>query len=179
MVIHPEKSGQFTLKLRIPGWAQNQVIPGSLYSYADTVNIKPVILVRGRRVDFTVSRGYAMITRIWNAGDTISLTLPMVIRRVKANEKVRDDRNMTALEYGPIVYCVEGIDNDNRLDSFTLPAHTVLALEKRNDMLGGVNVISGMVPEKGGTTVRKLTAIPYYAWSNRGVGTMRVWLPEN
>jgi DUF1680 family protein len=178
MVMNLEQPEQFTLKLRIPGWVQNQVIPSDLYSYTDTISAKPAITVSGRQVEYTLSRGYAMITQIWNSGDTISLTLPMVIRRVKANEKVHNDRNMTALEYGPIVYCVEGIDNNNRLDNFTLPAHVVLTLEKRNDVLGGVNVISGMVPENDGMTFRKLTAVPYYAWSNRGTGSMKVWLPE-
>jgi uncharacterized protein len=179
IVITPEKSEQFTLKLRIPGWAQNQVIPGDLYSYTDTMGVQPAIVVCGRRVDYRVSRGYAMVTRLWNSGDTVSLSLPMGIRHVRANGKVHDDWNMTALECGPIVYCVEGIDNDDRLGNITLPEDAILILEKRNDMLGGVNVISGMVPEKGGAKVRKLTAIPYYAWSNRGIGTMKVWLPKN
>jgi DUF1680 family protein len=178
MVIAPEQPGTFTLKLRIPGWAQNQVLPGDLYYYTDTISTKPAFTVNGRRVEHSITRGYATITRMWNSHDTLSFNLPMIIRRVKANDKVHEDRNMTALEYGPIVYCVEGIDNDNRLDNLTLPARAVLTLEKRNSLLGGVNVISGMVPDTEGQTLRKLTATPYHAWSNRGTGTMKVWLPE-
>jgi DUF1680 family protein len=83
-----------------------------------------------------------------------------------------------ALEYGPIVYCVEGIDNNNQLDNLIISEYAVLNLEKRNDLLGGINIITGNVPVKDGQGTLKLTAIPYYAWSNRGAGLMKVWLPQ-
>jgi DUF1680 family protein len=77
------------------------------------------------------------------------------------------------------VYCLEGIDNNNQLDSLTLPDNAALKLEKRNDFLNGVNIITGDVPAHNGQGLLRLTAVPYYAWSNRGVGTMKVWLPKN
>ncbi|MGA2914778.1 MAG: glycoside hydrolase family 127 protein [Sedimentisphaerales bacterium] len=178
IVINPEKTGQFTLKLRIPGWAQNQVIPSDLYSYTDKTSDKVVIAVNGRETKYRTHFGYAAITRKWKAGDRIKINFPMVIRHVIANEKVKDDLNMAALEYGPIVYCVEGIDNNNQLDNLTLPDNAALKPEKRNDLLNGVNIITGDVPANNGQAVLKLTAIPYYAWSNRGAGTMKVWLPK-
>jgi DUF1680 family protein len=178
IIITPEKAQRFTLKLRIPGWAQNQVLPSSLYSYTDTISNKIVITVNGKEINFRTHLGFAAITRKWKAGDTVKIKLPMTIRHVIARGEVKDDRNKAALEYGPIVYCLEGIDNNN-LDNFTLPDNAALKVEKRNDLLNGVNIITGDVPANTGQGVLKLTAIPYYAWSNRGVGTMKIWLPRN
>jgi DUF1680 family protein len=178
IVINPEKAERFTLKLRIPGWAQNQVLPGDLYSYTDTSGEKIVITINGREIKYGTHLGYAAITRKWNAGDTVKISLPMSIRHITANKKVRDDNNMVALEYGPVVYCVEGIDNNNQLDNLTLPDNAELKIEKQNDLLNGVNIITGDVPANNGLAALKLTAVPYYAWSNRGEGTMKVWLPR-
>ena len=167
------------MKLRIPGWAQNKVLPSDLYTYTDTLSSDIVLTVNGKKPNYSVDRGYAVITRKWELGDSIDISLPMKIRRVIAHKRIKDDKNLTALEYGPIVYCVEGIDNNNQLDNLTLPDDATLQVEKRNDLLQGVNIISGSIPTKDGLTTRKFTAVPYYAWSNRGAGTMKVWLPRN
>jgi len=179
ITITPEKPQQFTLKLRVPGWAQNTPLPGGLYSYTATSEDKPVITVNGKEIEYIVHLGYAAITRKWKAGDTVTVKLPMIIRHVIASEKVKDDRGKAAIEYGPIVYCLEGIDNDNQLDNFILPDNAVLKVEKRNDLLNGVNVITGGVPFRNDHGLLELTAVPYYAWSNRGAGTMKIWLPRN
>jgi DUF1680 family protein len=176
--INPDTPQRFTLKLRVPGWAQNRPLPGSLYSYTDTETTKPVFTVNGREIKYRTHLGYAAITRKWKAGDTVTIKLPMTIRHVLARDEVKDDRNKAALEYGPIVYCVEGIDNNNQLDNFTLPDNATLRVEKRNDLLNGVDVITGNVPTNTDKGMLKLTAIPYYAWSNRGPGTMKLWLPR-
>ncbi len=177
IIITPVAPQRFTLKLRIPCWTQNRPLPGGLYSYTDTKSDKIIITVNGRQIDYDTSLGYAAITREWKVGDTVTIKLPMTIRHVIAREEVKDDRNKAALEYGPIVYCVEGIDNNN-LAGLTLPDNAPLKLVKRNDLLNGVNVITGDVPAKNGHGTLKLTAIPYYTWSNRGPGTMKVWLPR-
>jgi DUF1680 family protein len=177
--ISPEKAQQFTLKLRIPGWAQNTPLPGGLYSYINTSDSKPVITINGKQIKYSTELGYAAIGRKWKAGDAVTIKLPMTIRHVIANEKVQDDRGKAALEFGPIVYCVEGIDNNNKLDDFILPDNASLKVEKRNDLLNGVDVITGSVPFRNDHGLFKITAVPYYAWSNRGEGTMKVWLPRN
>jgi uncharacterized protein len=177
IIITPVNPQRFTLKLRIPGWAQNQPLPGSLYSYTDTESDKIVVTVNGKEISYGTHLGYAAITRQWKAGDMVTIKLPMTIRHVIACEQVKDDRNKAALEYGPIVYCVEGIDNNN-LDNFTLPDNAMLRMEKRNDLLNGINVITGDVPASDCKCMRSLTAVPYYAWSNRGEGTMKLWLPR-
>jgi DUF1680 family protein len=178
IIINPEKAGEFTLNLRIPGWAQNQVLPSDLYSYTDALKGKVIITVNGQEIKYRTHLGYAVITRKWSAGDEVKITLPMSICHIIANEKVKDDKNLAALEYGPIVYCVEGIDNNNQLDNLTLPDNAALKIEKRVDLLSGVNIITGDVPSNNGKALFKLTAVPYYVWSNRGEGTMKVWLPR-
>ncbi|RPI01877.1 MAG: glycoside hydrolase family 127 protein [Ignavibacteriae bacterium] len=179
MNIIPERAGHFTIKLRLPGWAQNQVLPGDLYSYADSIAGKAVITVNGRELSYAVDHGYAVLARTWMPGDSIRLTLPMSIRRVVANERVKDDENLTALEYGPLVYCFEGIDNNNELGSLTLSDHASLKMEQQNDLFHQkMNIISGELRKKGSDSVRKFTALPYYAWSNRGPGSMKVWMPR-
>jgi DUF1680 family protein len=97
--------------------------------------------------------------------------MPMPVRRVLANDKVADDRGMAAIQRGPIVFALEGVDNGGSLKDVKLPLNTVLSSEFRGDVLGGVEVITGNV---GG---RAVTAIPYYAWNNRGKGEMAVWIP--
>jgi len=169
---------QFTLKLRIPGWAQNQVLPGDLYSYINQSDGKISIKINNREIEFQNNHGYAAINRVWNNNDIIELTIPMEVKHIAANEKVKENKNLTALEYGPVVYCVEGIDNNNSLDKLTIPDDAVLRVEYKENLLGGINVITGEVPSKGGGEKLKLTAVPYYAWSNRGEETMKVWLPR-
>jgi len=177
--VKPEKVEQFTLKLRIPGWTQNKVLPSNLYAYADTISSNFILTVNGEKSNYSIDRGYAVITRRWKSEDSITMSLPMKIRRVIAHKRIKDDENLAALEYGPIVYCVEGIDNKNQLDSIALPDDATFKVEKRNDLLQGVNIILGDCPAKGEKAGRKFTAVPYYAWSNRGLGTMKVWLPRN
>lgn len=176
--IYPEKDMQFTLKLRIPCWTQNKVLPSDLYTYFDTTNGKVTVILNGKEIKYDTQKGYAAVTQLWKPGDSINISLPIRIRHVIANKRVKDDKNLMALEYGPIVYCVEGIDNNNQLNNLTIPEYAMLNLEKRNDLLGGINIITGNVPAKDGQGTLKLTAIPYYAWSNRGAGLMKVWLPQ-
>jgi DUF1680 family protein len=178
VIITPENPHRFTLKLRIPGWAQNTPLPGGLYSYTTVSDDKPVITVNGKEIQFGTHLGFAAIDRKWKAGDMVTIKLPMVIRHVIARDEVSDDRNKAALEFGPVVYCLEGIDNGNKLDNFTLPDNAELYVGKRGDLLNGVNIITGFVPDSAVKGMRKLTAVPYYAWSNRGPGSMKVWLPR-
>lgn len=177
--INSKTTTQFTLKLRLPGWTQNEVLPSDLYTYTDTVNSKVKITVDGIEISYSIENGYAVINRTWKQGERIAIDLPMSIRHVVANKKIRENENLTALECGPIIYCVEGIDNAYQINNLTLPDYAVLKQEKRNDILNGVNIITGMIPTKDGKSTQTLMAIPYYAWSNRDAGTMKVWLPRN
>ncbi|MEH6703657.1 MAG: beta-L-arabinofuranosidase domain-containing protein [Galbibacter orientalis] len=168
LTVTPETASDFTIKLRIPGWARNEVLPGTLYSYKEKIKAVPEVKVNGELVEATIDNGYITLTRNWKKGETISLEIPMKVREVLANEKVEEDRGKIALEYGPIVYAVEEIDNKNNFDAITISNDDTFQVKKENDLLEGVNVIEN----------NKLKAIPYYAWSNRGIGKMKVWLPK-
>ncbi|MCB0629540.1 MAG: glycoside hydrolase family 127 protein [Saprospiraceae bacterium] len=166
LTVSPEQAGAFTIKLRLPSWARGEVMPGGLYHYVDPTAAAISISVNGEEVASNVDKGYQMITRNWKAGDVIDIEFPMTVKEVLADEKVEDDRGKVALEYGPIVYAVEEIDNKGRYDGIKVAADDQFQVQMEADLLGGVNTLSNS----------KLKAIPYYVWSNRGIGKMKVWL---
>ena len=165
--VRPEKPQNFTLKIRIPCWAQNEVAPGGLYSYGNAPSEQPYqILLNGDAIQNRPKNGYVEISREWTENDRIELTLPMKVRQVVADEQVKDDLGLSSIEYGPLVYCMEEIDNEAVFGQTTINRQAEYSVEMKPDLLGGVNVISD------GTA----TFIPYYAWSNRGIGKMKVWI---
>lgn len=167
LTVDPDEAGEFTMKFRVPGWARNEVLPSDLYHYANKVDESSTITVNGEAIDAVAENGYYTLTREWKAGDVVNLEFPMEVRKVIANPLVEEDQGKMSLEYGPIVYAVEEIDNKGDFDNIKLTANDQFNVEMRPDLLGGVSTISN----------DKLTAIPYYAWSNRGIGKMKVWLP--
>ena len=184
--VNPTKKTDFSLCLRIPGWARNQPVPGDLYRYVASTPEEIVVKVNGKAVAYTTRDGYAVISRQWKKGDKVEYTLPMNIHRVEANEKVKDDRGKIAIERGPVVYCLEGIDNNNNLNTIILPDNAPLSVKFQPAKLNGINEISGEaivleIATDGLSVLTKkqpFTAIPYYAWSNRGINQMKVWLPR-
>ena len=184
--VNPTKKTDFSLCLRIPGWARNQPVPGDLYRYVASTPEEIVVKVNGKAVAYTTREGYAVISRQWKKGDKVEYTLPMNIHRVEANEKVKDDRGKIAIERGPVVYCLEGIDNNNNLNTIILPENASLSVKFQPAKLNGINEISGEaivleIATDGLSVLTKkqpFTAIPYYAWSNRGINQMKVWLPR-
>lgn len=165
--VTPEKESNFTLKLRIPGWLRNEVLPGTLYQYKNNVDSNIELKINNELVAAQVTDGYISINRDWKKGETLSLNLPMQPRAVVTNQKVKDNRGKLALEYGPIVYAVEEADNKENFDAITLDMDDEFEVVWKPELLKGVNVIKN----------QNLTAIPYYAWSNRGIGKMKVWIP--
>ncbi|HQO74702.1 MAG TPA: glycoside hydrolase family 127 protein, partial [Candidatus Marinimicrobia bacterium] len=172
ITVNPEKKTIFTLKLRVPGWARNEVVPGDLYKYIAENPEKVSLLVNGKDENGVLDKGYIEITRKWTRGDKIELTLPLAVRKVVAHEKVTDNVNKVAFECGPIVYCAEEIDN-HRISEITVPLDTKLNITKGTVLTENVNILRGKVDNQ------ELILIPYYVWSNRGVGKMKVWLPIN
>jgi len=169
--INPEEEKTFTLKLRIPGWAENKPVPGNLYSYLDGAKSKIILNVNGKETKTSLNKGYAEITREWSKGDKVELVLPMMIHRVIANEKVKDDSNEVAFEYGPIVYCAEEIDN-KQISYISLPKN--LDVDTQDETILSNKIIA----LKSKINNIEFTLIPYYIWSNRGVGKMKVWFPQ-
>jgi uncharacterized protein len=172
--VDPARPVRMTLSLRIPAWTSNPTA-SSLYRFADktstgaTVTVNGAPVVRGDRVGDRGSE--AGVSREWQKGDVVTLTLPMPVRRVIANDKVAEDRGKAAIQRGPILYALEGVDNAGSLEDMKLPLDTPLTSAFRADLLDGVQVVTAKVGD------RTIIAVPYYAWNNRGRGEMEVWVP--
>jgi DUF1680 family protein len=185
MIVNPDRSGTFTINVRIPGWARNEAAPGGLYRFTDQTDEAATLKVNGKAVALNIEKGYASLNRTWKQGDVIELSLPMPIRRVVANDRVDADRGRVALQRGPIVYCAEWADNSQgHVRNLMLADNAKLTAEFKGGLLGGVTVIKGTAVSLSyneQNTVTKheqeLTAIPYFAWANRGPGEMLVWIP--
>ena len=174
----------FNMRLRIPGWAQDEAIPSDLYKFKATNARKIEIRVNGKPVAYATENGYAVLTKTWKKGDVVEMDLPMDIRRVVANDKVADDRGKVALQRGPVLYCAEWPDNKGMVSNIVLPDNVELVSEYKPDMLNGVTILKGEVSAihvNGDTEVssgrQPFIAIPYYAWAHRGKGEMIVWFP--
>jgi hypothetical protein len=143
LVIEPQKESEFAVYLRIPGWARNAPVAGDLYRYLEP-RLDPIGLsVNGSPVQVDFDKGFARIRRTWKSGDVVDLTLPMVVRRVVANDAVAEDAGKVALERGPILFCVEWPDNDGRALNLVLPDSAKLTAEIRPGLLKGVVTIRG------------------------------------
>ena len=185
--INPERAQKFAVLVRIPGWAQNQVMPGDLYAYADANTEKPAVSVNGKSLGLDMERGYVRVHRTWSKNDVVELNLPMPVRRVHAHPQVRENQSMVALERGPIVFCAEWPDNNGHALNIVMPDAAELKTEWRSDLLNGVQVVTANVQAltraADGVSVEQrpheLVAIPYHAWANRGMGEMAVWLPRD
>jgi uncharacterized protein len=172
--IDPERPADFALAVRIPGWSRGEAMPTDLYRFAARSSSReaatPSLSVNGEPAPLAIDKGFARVYRTWRRGDVVRLELPMPIRRVLAHEDVAEDRGKAAIQRGPVVYCLEAVDNaagGEHVRDIHLPLEAALALEFRANLLGGVEVITG-----GG-----IVAVPYYAWNNRGKGEMAVWIP--
>lgn len=165
LAVTPAAPAKFTLRVRIPGWVQGRPVPSDLYSYEKAEAPAWQVRVAGVAMTEKVEQGYVSITREWRKGDVVELDFPMPVRTVTGNEKVAATRGQVAFERGPVVYCFEQADQP-------LPpvigSATIATVEVRPTMLGGVTVL------KFGET----TAIPYFAWNNRGPAPMTVWVPR-
>ena len=179
--VTPEKEGKFAIRLRIPGWLQNAPVASDLYAYTDSPKAY-TLKVNGSSANAAEGDGYETIERTWKAGDVIELTLPMEVRRIKANDAVEVDRGMLALERGPIMFCLEGKDQpDSTVFNKFITPDTKIEAAFDADLLNGVMVLSGAAKEvERDGTVKDVTfkAIPYSTWNNRGADQMEVWIPE-
>ena len=176
LAVAPEKPTTFTLRIRIPGWAEGRPVPSDLYVYDDPTTPAWTLRVDGSEVKASVEHGYASITREWRSDDVVELDLPMPTHAVRGNEKIAATRDRVAFERGPVVYGVEDVDWAKSLDAVSIPASAKLVAEARPKLLGGVTVLTIDGAESAGKPAPKFTAIPYFAWNNRGLAPMAVWL---
>jgi hypothetical protein len=179
LTVTPEQTSEFTLCLRIPGWALGRPVPSGLYRFADSKVAAVGLKVNGKTIDAAPQEdGYVHLKRSWKVADVVELNMPMPIHRVYAHEKVLADQGKVSLMRGPITYCIEAVDNPNvDVLSVALPREAELRAEHRDRLLGGVTVLQGKVLDDRQHPVT-LTAVPYYSWANREKGAMTVWINE-
>ena len=177
LTIHSENPMRFGLNLRIPGWCS---------SWNLKINSAPV-------QNIPLVKGYLKIDREWKAGDTVELTLDMPVARVYSHPEVRENRGRVALQRGPILYCIEGVDNEGRIFDTVIPPESTLSYEFKPDILSGIGIIKGaalrlpseawkerLYSTPGAVTHEThIMAVPYFAWDNREPGEMMVWIPES
>jgi len=178
--VRMDKPVAFTLALRIPAWCKQATLE-----------------VNGKREAFSriTRKGYAYLKRTWASGDQVTLTLAMEPFRVAAHPRVRHDAGCVALQRGPVVYCLEQVDNGPDLKAIVLPRDAKITARHKKDLLGGVTVLTAdatRVDDRGwndqlyrpAATPRtkrcRITAVPYYAWSHRDPegepGEMITWV---
>ncbi|MGH2355486.1 MAG: glycoside hydrolase family 127 protein, partial [Chloroflexota bacterium] len=168
----------FAIMLRIPGWAE-----------------RAAVTVNEEAVNAPVQPGaYAAVRRSWRAGDVLALTLPMEVRLLEGNPRIEAVRNQVAVARGPLVYCLESPDlpGGTGVSEVFLPPDAHLTPRHDPSLLGGVTVLEGeaqVFPDEfwsgqlyrplARTTPRRqsIRLIPYYAWANRGISELTVWLP--
>jgi DUF1680 family protein len=186
LTVQPKTKTKFKLHLRIPGWVQGEAVPGDLFVFEDKTKSAFTVSVNGKAVPYKMENGYAIIDRDWKKGDSVELVLPMEVKRIVSRAEVKQDEGRVALQRGPLVYCVEGADNSGQAWNLILPDQANFQTAYQKDLLDGVTTIQFEAPtvqigadgQSVKTEVRKITAIPYYAWCNRGQNPMQVWLPR-
>lgn len=174
----------WTLSMRIPDWADRHSL---------TVNGHP-------RASGSIESGYLSVSRIWSAGDTVGLTLDIRPRITVLHPSVDAVRGTLALERGPLVYCLEDVDQAPGvdLDRVALNLDQTILETVEDDLLGQQVVTlraqgslrdlsrwsgTGWAPrdhQPPTTSLEiELVAIPYYLWANRGPSTMRIFIPAD
>ena len=174
ITVNPEKSANFSLNLRIPSWCNNFDISIN----GESSNEK------------SSDNGYLSIGREWRSNDTVELKLDMSVDRIYAHPNVRDNLGRSALRRGPLVYCFEDVDNpDGAFETLSLVGNSDVEAVYDSETLGGVTLLRGagvvydndewgnnLYLSKPSSKQMQVTAIPYYAWCNRGPGQMAVWV---
>ncbi len=184
LTIDPDTQGEFGVKVRIPGWAQNRPVPSDLYRYENKARGTFVLKVNGKPYAMKIQNNFTEIRRVWAKGDVVEIELPMELHHVVASPMLINDKDRVAIERGPLVYCLEGVDaKDHRVTDLVLANSSKLTTSFKSDLLNGIQVIEGTATPTQRTLDGKLVsgppesflAIPYYAWAHRGRSEMTVW----
>ena len=181
ITLTPQKEQRFALKLRIPTWATHRPVPGGLYKYAGAPEGPGWTLeVNGQPAAASVDKGFVTIQRRWREGDVVELDLAMPVRLSWCDERVEANQGRYAVMRGPLVFCAEEADN-GPVQALALPgggmkrlAGVEVGAEVGMMDVAGHDVVSITLPA---ASEKRITLIPYYAWNNRGEGSMIVWLP--
>jgi hypothetical protein len=154
LTVNPKAPRRFSLRVRVPNRAVSEL-------YARTPDVKGIgeVTVNGAVVKPVIEQGYAAITRAWKAGDVVGFTLPLAVQRVRASERIAATNGRVALQYGPLIYNIEKVDQDI---TQALAPGSALTTEWRPELLGGVMAIKGTFADGS-----RLMAIPNFVRYNR------------
>jgi len=181
VTVSPATPSEFAMYVRIPGWS-----------------VKNSVKVNGKEVAGAKAGEYLAVRRRWAANDTIDLSFDMTTHLLKANPAVTEDRGRVAFQRGPIVFCMEHLDQKDHgagmnLAGYTVGPHGETTAHFEPELLDGVMVLTHPAtisnisantdlyfpasrpnPPESATTIK---LIPYYAWANRESASMQVWIP--
>ena len=174
--VNPTTTKRFTVSLRIPGWIQENPVPGKLYSFLQEYETNFTLLVNGEKATFRRENGYAVLDREWKKGDRITYELPLEIRQLQSRPEVLANTDRIAIQRGPLVYCVEGADNQGKVLQLALSSNPNFTTKEYQILDEKVQAIQFQALD--GQTPKIVTAIPYYTWANRGQNEMMVWIPK-
>ncbi len=183
--ITADKPVTFSLQMRVPGWLKGGPFASDLYTYTSPVG-------GGVTVGKFDSAGSAALSSGWatesipvtaaaasqHVAVPVHVTLPMPVRRIVANPGVKEDAGKAAIQRGPIVYAIEGVDNGGKVLDVAIPTTIAFTPAFKADLLGGVTVLTATLPATADSAARTITAVPYFAWANRGRGEMITWIKQ-
>lgn len=163
IAVEEAPDADWTLSVRIPSWC------------ADFTAAAP-----DGEAPTGTGPGWLRLRRRWTPGDTLTLDLDLSPRLTGPDPRVDAVRGCLAIERGPLVHCLEGVDQQPGVpfDELTLPDGAELSVRHEPGLLGGVSVVSAAARRRGSGAAVRLTAVPYHAWANRRQGPMRVWVPR-
>ncbi len=186
LTIDPVKKGKFKVYVRIPGWSRAQPVPGDTYftNFSVVQSLMPV-KVNSKETVYEQENGYLVLNREWKKGDIVEFEFNMTPQLVTARKEIKQDEDRVAIQRGPLVYCIEGADNDNKAWNIIVPETTTFTLADQKVLDEPIVSLRASVPVvtigADGISIKTenktITAIPYYVWANRGKNEMQVWLP--
>jgi len=184
--LSPDRPSLFTVKVRVPSWARDKPVPGTLYRFMENENKPLIITINGKPIKYNVEKGYAVLNRKWNADDTININLPLDPKKVLAHPKVEANTGRFAFQRGPLVYALEAPDHqEGQVRNIMISPNSEVKISYKENILNGTHVLESegisLKYQQNSDTIsrikRPITAIPYYLWANRGPHEMTVWIP--
>jgi len=184
--IEPPKETTFFVRIRVPGWVHSEMSsPGKLYTGSPSTYHPYKIFINGKETSVTTENGYFVINRRWKKGDKVDVRFWLTDNIVSSRPELKQNVNRVAIQRGPLVYCIEGADNNGKAWNVIIPENIKFETIDYKVLDEPVKALTAEVPvvtvgEDGlslKTEKKKIIAIPYYTWANRGRNEMQVWLP--
>ncbi len=181
-----KKGTTYTLKFRIPGWANGNVFPTDLYGANVVAEMGEILKINGVTVsspDLKIVNGYIILEKVWKKGDLVEINFPMDTYQIFSNPKIVANKNLLSVQRGPVLYCAEFADNNGKTSNIMIPEFSKFNYTYQPEILQGVGTLTteakivDVSETEIKTETKNIKLIPYYARSNRGVGEMKLWFP--